>query len=1393
MGWYGRVIFILSALFGAQGAGRFGRDLGDLVQDYDYNRVLLENIPSPHYVVFPTQLRNKVTYPISTKEHKIRHHGTHEHMKNVVIQMKLNENKIRIKLERNDALLSSGIMVKHFTESNQQVIQKTVEHCYYHGHVKKDEWSSVAVSTCHGIRGVIQMHNETFIIQPLIGGGEGFDHPHVLYKATVSEKEKCGNSAGLWLPFHELHKGEFIKRLKFLKAQRDDLGIDRNQPQILRLGLVLDKFMYMGLNFSQQLVTRYALEIANVVNMYYLDLGFHVSLTYLEYWDIADRFIVSAQQRELLQKFQTYKMSSLPSDQFDVVYFLTGITLASDSVGMAIPDSVCSQRALGIVKSGKPFEPQQTAANLAHMIGHSLGINHDEDAHWRTLYHEGGCKCSDDYGCIMSVNVLAHNGFHSRMFSTCSESDLDVSLSMGITSCLQGAPSDSATFTQTCGNSIVERGEECDCGSEEDCESVDPCCDPHTCLLRYWAQCRSGPCCTNCTVLDSTHMCRDRQSECDIPEFCDGDSGNCPFNTYIEDGHPCASGAGYCMGGICPTLDTQCANIWGNDADGGNKECYQRFNPTGNFQGHCGREKDTWNYARCQQQDILCGLLHCSGGNAEPLFHGADKGFSKTTINDKDTMFECKSVHGPAMMDIPHMGLVQDGTRCRADHVCRKNRCVPLPFVPVLSCPGTDGDVICSGHGVCTPDDACFCNNGWMGDDCSEPKNVTTPAPLPLPASPGSPTPLVKVVPLPAGEEGEGKTTPIMKDVDSTPVTAENPGFSTTLLIIILATVVGGLVLVLGITLICYRRRSPLKLAISMRDKDPNNSKKDKKRFGKKKWLSSEDESELGELPPPPVIISDPNSMMPEKGILKNSCPKLDGKRGSDSGGSQQRGSESGGSYVDQDSVGTYNYDDDDDLEIREIFRDKAVNSSMDNLDNMPESASFDFVIPPPPPPQYFMQGIFPSPPSSRQYGMYDETPDADSQPLMWRTPLPPQTLSPPQSRIVRLRNFNDLMARFDKTMVDLSPSPDEPPVQLSPSTCTSEDVRSSETEPDRMYYRASHSDHSPTSVASSCTTQHTYNSNRPTKGNFNQYLLKTNNLSAPPLAEGGGEGMMEEGLDEVRPHPVHMPPPMHPINIRNFMGIGARNGGNHSTSGTAGSTTNNVGSANNTLGSRDSNETPQGSQGGGDASSLNGTPRHGAYEKSSGYGSEHDLAERLSVEDNSLHSRSQSTSPPPPSSSYSAVIRTGPNRIQLVTPGRLLNNCGGSGSQEELQRLLEGLPRIDAGSYERSPIVSATVTPSTPNTGPIPPTKLSKDSGDDTANLPCIDRSLEEIPQVFIADEEKKSRHSKRLSAAGKKSKRPISLCVGNTKGNNSAESQSSSRETVQELCAKKQSSVES
>ena len=114
-------------------------------------------------------------------------------------------------------------------------------------------------------------------------------------------------------------------------------------------------------------------------------------------------------------------------------------------------------------------------------------------------------------------------------------------------------------------------------GSIEDCSKKDPCCDPITCRLRMEANCSAGACCENCKVCGSTraglrdctgflvqfhsitksqfvesflylhsekleisdlgvlpfalqlkpagHLCRQPESECDFPEFCDGRTG----------------------------------------------------------------------------------------------------------------------------------------------------------------------------------------------------------------------------------------------------------------------------------------------------------------------------------------------------------------------------------------------------------------------------------------------------------------------------------------------------------------------------------------------------------------------------------------------------------------------------------------------------------------------------------------------------------------------------------------------------------------------------------------------------------------------------------------------------------------------------------------------------
>ena len=61
-------------------------------------------------------------------------------------------------------------------------------------------------------------------------------------------------------------------------------------------------------------------------------------------------------------------------------------------------------------------------------------------------------------------------------------------------------------------------------------------------------------------------LCRASTNECDLPEVCDGMSGQCPLNIYKKNGNLCEMNKGYCFNGICPTLDSQCQLIWGDGA-----------------------------------------------------------------------------------------------------------------------------------------------------------------------------------------------------------------------------------------------------------------------------------------------------------------------------------------------------------------------------------------------------------------------------------------------------------------------------------------------------------------------------------------------------------------------------------------------------------------------------------------------------------------------------------------------------------------------------------------------------------------------------------------------------------------------------------------------------------
>lgn len=57
--------------------------------------------------------------------------------------------------------------------------------------------------------------------------------------------------------------------------------------------------------------------------------------------------------------------------------------------------------------------------------------------------------------------------------------------------------------------------------------------------------------------------CRRKQDECDLAEYCDGQSPICPEDVFGVNGLPCGADLGYCFDGRCPQRVNQCGKMFG--------------------------------------------------------------------------------------------------------------------------------------------------------------------------------------------------------------------------------------------------------------------------------------------------------------------------------------------------------------------------------------------------------------------------------------------------------------------------------------------------------------------------------------------------------------------------------------------------------------------------------------------------------------------------------------------------------------------------------------------------------------------------------------------------------------------------------------------------------------
>ncbi|XP_051838766.1 disintegrin and metalloproteinase domain-containing protein 8 isoform X1 [Antechinus flavipes] len=645
---------------------------------------------------------------------------------------------VTLRLRRNRDLMGASYTETYTLANGTEVTERAArqDHCFYQGHVEGHEDSAASISACRGIRGFFRTGATAHLIEPLEEGGA-----HAVYRAEqlVRELVTCGVSNSTL--------EDLEPRMSAAQKPRNWKSASK-ETRYVELYVVVDHAEYRKYRNRENIRSRVK-EIVNHVDKLYQKLGFRVVLIGLEIWDRQDKAQVSSSPEATLENFLRWRSRELvPRKKHDNAQLITGVDFEHTTVGLAKVASMCTLSS-GAVNQDHHENPIGVASTIAHEMGHNLGMDHDENV--------PGCYCQEhrqNGGCIMAASLST---VFPKTFSSCSRNNLENFVGSNIfqASCLSNPPRLEDIYGgPACGNGFVEPGEECDCGSPEDC--TNRCCNATTCRLTPGATCAQGECCHECQVLPEGRECRKARDSCDLPEFCDGRRGECPENVFQENGAPCPGG--YCYNGACPTYRQQCRALWGDAASVASDRCFVLNGLTG-----CSVPLPS------QRNFNKCGVLQCSGGMV------SQRAYCTITL-DRST---CAMV-GRGDAEEPFERVVT-GTKCGERMVCYNGRCQDLRVYGAENCSSQ-----CSGHGVCNHKRECHCQPGWAPPYCQQRVTDATSDHRPQPESP--------TVSLPVSERS-----------CLTPTPAETTGAQGVLVGILVPLAV--LTLLLLVAFVLYKRR----------------------------------------------------------------------------------------------------------------------------------------------------------------------------------------------------------------------------------------------------------------------------------------------------------------------------------------------------------------------------------------------------------------------------------------------------------------------------------------------------------------------------------------------------------------------------------------------------------
>nr|XP_004666452.3 disintegrin and metalloproteinase domain-containing protein 25-like [Jaculus jaculus] len=590
-----------------------------------------------------------------------------------------------VHLKAKRVLVSSQFSV--FTYTKQGALQEEQpfipKDCYYHGYVEGDPESMVAVNTClGGFQGTIQINNTSYEIKPK---NLSSTFEHVIYNLDSNDTQLSQMGCGL--------TEEEIARQMKIQDSDDSILMQSSyegwwtHQTFIKVATVVDYNHYVYRKRNVTAVHVDLLTIVNLINGYYESLDTEVFLVGFELWNEKNLINVKGKMNDVMTIFCIWKANialRLPHDSMQFIVRQDYGRL----IGLGYVKTICSNKYNCGINSFDSNDMIRIGYIVTHELGHNLGMYHDN----------GTCTCGSNE-CIMAKRITT-----SKRFSNCSYKEaFNTLLTRACIRNIKKTENIIKLKQQVCGNGVVEGGELCDCGSTVSCMK-DPCCMTD-CTLKNGSDCAVGGCCKDCRFMPPGTLCRDVANECDLPEWCNGTSQECPDDVYMQGGSPCKDN-NYCYEKKCHNREEQCHQIFGNQSRSAEQSCYKEVNSRGDRFGNCGMTRDT--YRRCRSSHALCGRIQCENVTEIPDMRG------HTTVHfHKVNSITCWGIDYHWGLKTPDDGNVEDGNACGVKHMCLRRRCVPVKLLQ-RDCHSKT----CNKRGVCNNKDHCHCDVGWNPPQC---------------------------------------------------------------------------------------------------------------------------------------------------------------------------------------------------------------------------------------------------------------------------------------------------------------------------------------------------------------------------------------------------------------------------------------------------------------------------------------------------------------------------------------------------------------------------------------------------------------------------------------------------------------------------------------------------